>query len=62
MANYVFFGLFVLVAALFVAFFAVKLVKYKTEGFADATEIGHYILYTALSILAFACVVAYFKK
>jgi hypothetical protein len=37
MANYVFYGLFVAVIALFITFFATKL--YRSEGFTDATEI-----------------------
>jgi hypothetical protein len=60
MANYVFCGLFAAVAALIITFLATTF--YKREGFADATETGHYILYTALSVLVLACVVAYFKK
>jgi len=60
MANYVFYGLFVAVTALVITFLATKL--YKREGFTDATEIGHYIAYTSISLLAFVCVIAYFKK
>ena len=60
MANYVFYGLFVAVIALFITFFATKL--YRSEGFTDATEIGHFIAYTSISLLAFVCVIAYFKK
>ena len=61
MANYVFYGLFVAVSALVITFLATKL--YKREGFTDATEIGHhYIAYTSIRLLAFVCVIVYFKK
>jgi tellurite resistance protein TehA-like permease len=62
MANYVFFGLFVILIVLFIAFFAVKLIQYRNEGFADATEIGQITLYTAISIIFAAFLVAYFRK
>jgi hypothetical protein len=62
MVNYVFFGLFAILIALFIAFFAMKLVQYRNEGFANATEIGQITLYTAISIVFAACVVAYLKK
>jgi len=63
MANYVFFGLFAIVIAGFIAFFAQKLVEYKNEGFVNLTEIGHIILYITLSVLALTVVVALnFKK
>jgi hypothetical protein len=58
MANYVFYGLFVAVTALVITFLATKL--YKREGFTNATEIGQYIAYTSISLLAI-CVIAYFK-
>jgi len=60
MANYVFYGVFAAVAALIITFLATKL--YKREGFTDATKIGHYIAYISISLLAFVCVIAYFKK
>jgi len=60
MANYVFYGLFVAVTALVITFLATKLSK--REGFTDRTKIGDYIAYTSISLLAFVCVIAYFKK